>query len=291
MKWFRRLTAALLSLILAAPVAAAPSPAMWKFGDADTTIYLYGTIHALPANFRWRDAKLERVMASADTLVIETMIDKDPAAIARLMPPPDPSLPSILDRVPAKSRAPLSAMIAKAGLSPAQLDPMPTWQAAFYLMGAMMRDIGAERGAGVEQNLTPAFESGVSGPRKIEALETASSQLKLFEDLSEADQRELLAGLVDGSGDAKRDYAKMLKAWAAGDEKAIAKTFADDEDLTPHLRDVLLKKRNEAWTVWLKDRLNTPGTVLVAVGAGHLAGPLSVQSMLAAQGVKVERVR
>ena len=289
MKWFRRLTAALLSLILAAPAAA--SPAMWKFGDADTTIYLYGTIHALPANFRWRDAKLEKVLASADTLVIETMIDKDPAAIARLMPPPDPTLPPILDRVPAKSRAPLAAMIAKAGLTTAQLDPMPTWQAAFYMMGAMMRDIGAERGAGVEQNLTPAFESGTSGPRKIEALETASSQLKLFEDLSEADQRELLAGLVDGSGDAKLDYAKMLKAWASGNDKAIAKTFADDEDLTPHLRDVLLKKRNEAWTVWLKNRLGTPGTVLVAVGAGHLAGPMSVQSILAKEGVKVERVR
>ncbi|TZG28121.1 TraB/GumN family protein [Sphingomonas montanisoli] len=289
MKWFRRLTAALLSLILAAPAAA--SPAMWKFGDADTTIYLYGTIHALPANFQWRDAKLEKVLESADTLVIETMIDKDPAAIAKLMPPPDPTLPPILDRVPAKSRPPLAAMIAKAGLSPAQLDPMPTWQAAFYLMGAMMRDIGAERGAGVEQNLTPVFESGVSGPRKIEALETAASQLKLFEDLSEADQRELLAGLVDGSGDAKRDYAKMLKAWASGDDKAIAKSFAKDEDLTPHLREVLLKKRNEAWTVWLKDRLDKPGTVLVAVGAGHLAGPMSVQSMLAAQGVKVERVR
>jgi len=61
--------------------------------------------------------------------------------------------------------------------------------------------------------------------------------------------------------------------------------------MTPHLRDILIKQRNAAWTTWLKARLGTPGTVFVAVGAGHLAGPLSVQKMLAHQGVKVERVR
>jgi uncharacterized protein YbaP (TraB family) len=289
MKFARRWLAALLALILAAPAGAAP--AMWRFGDGDTTIYLYGTIHALPVDYKWRDARLEKVMASADTLVIETLIDKDPAVIARMFPPPDPTLPPILDRVEPKARPALAAMIAKAGLSNQTLDRMPTWQAAFMMMGAMMRDIGADRGAGVEQTLTPAFEGGEGGPRKIEALETASQQLALFADLSEADQRELLSGMVDGSGDAKSDYARMLRAWGSGNEKAIARAFERDEDLTPHLRDVLLKRRNEAWAVWLKNRLGTPGTVLVAVGAGHLAGPLSVQSMLAAEGVKVERVR
>jgi uncharacterized protein YbaP (TraB family) len=298
MKLFRRALAAVIALasplLAATPLSAgslqAPSPAMWKFGDADTTIYLYGTIHALPADYRWRDPKLEAAIAAADTLVIETLIDKDPGAIARLMPPPDPSLPPIAERVPAKSRKPLLALLQQSGLQEATLDRMPTWQAAFMLMGAMMRDVGAERGAGVEQSLVPSFENPTA-PKKIEALETASQQLKLFADLSEADQRELLTSMVDGRGNAKSDYAKMLKSWSRGDERAIAKAFESDEDLTPHLRDVLLKQRNAAWAKWLKNRLTTPGTVFVAVGAGHLAGPLSVQTMLAEEGVKVERIR
>ena len=156
------------------------------------------------------------------------------------------------------------------------------------LMGAMMRDLGVDRKAGVEQALDTSFTAAT---KKIEGLETTSQQLGYFAALSEADQRELLTGLVDGSGNAKTDYAKLIAAWSSGDEKALAKVVADDEDLTPHLREVLLRQRNANWAKWLKARLDRPGTVLVAVGAGHLAGPTSVQAMLEKQGVKVERVQ
>nr|WP_047167971.1 TraB/GumN family protein [Sphingomonas sp. Y57] len=293
MSLFRRALAALLALILAAPAVA--SPALWKFGDADTTIYLFGTIHALPPGYKWQDARIEKAMASSDTLVIETLLDKDPQAIASLFPPPDPSLPPILDRVPEKSRPAFTALLKKSGLDPAMLSRMPTWQASFMLMGAMMKDLGIQRDAGVEDSLVPAFGPPSPGakdgsPRKVEALETASEQLALFANLSEADQREMLASFADGQGDAKEDYAKLLAAWASGNEGAIAKAFADDKDLTPHLREILLRKRNANWAEWLKKRLATPGTVFVAVGAGHLAGPLSVQSMLAAEGIRVERI-
>ncbi|RYE55912.1 MAG: TraB/GumN family protein, partial [Rhizobiaceae bacterium] len=79
-------------------------------------------------------------------------------------------------------------------------------------------------------------------------------------------------------------------AWSRGDERAIARAFAEDKDLTPRLREVLLRQRNANWTTWLKERLATPGTVFVAVGAGHLAGPTSVQRMLAAEGIRVDRI-
>ena len=70
----------------------------------------------------------------------------------------------------------------------------------------------------------------------------------------------------------------------------LARAFAEDEDLTPHLREVLLRQRNANWTRWLKARLDKPGTVFVAVGAGHLAGPSSVRTMLIAEGIAVERI-
>lgn len=286
MTFLRRVFAILLALLITQPALAAP--ALWKIAQNNTTIYLFGTIHALPPGYQWQGPVLDKAVASADTLVIETLIDKDPSAIARLFPRPDPALPTILARVPEKSRAPLAAMMAKAGLAPNQLDQMPTWQAAFMMMGAMMRDLGVDRSNGVEQALDTRF-SGAT--KTIEGLETTSQQLGYFAALSEADQRELLTSIVDGSGDAKTDFARMVAAWSSGNEKALAKVIADDEDLTPHLRDVLLKERNANWAKWLKARLDRPGTVLVAVGAGHLAGPMSVQKMLESAGVKVERVQ
>ena len=57
------------------------------------------------------------------------------------------------------------------------------------------------------------------------------------------------------------------------------------------LMERLLWQRNRAWADWMAKRLDTPGTVFVAVGAGHLAGPRSVQADLAAKGLRVRRVQ
>jgi uncharacterized protein len=91
--------------------------------------------------------------------------------------------------------------------------------------------------------------------------------------------------------DPKAEFDAMLGAWAKGDDKAIATTFDDELRQSPELTDALLRNRNANWTAWLTKRLDTPGTVMVAVGAGHLAGVDSIQSMLAKQGVKVTRVQ
>ena len=40
----------------------------------------------------------------------------------------------------------------------------------------------------------------------------------------------------------------------------------------------------------LKQRLAKPGTVFIAVGAGHLAGNDSVQAQLAKHGIKAQRI-
>lgn len=292
---FRRALAPLLALLIVAPATAAP--ALWKFGDADTTIYLFGTIHALPPGYQWQDARIRKAMSAADTLVVETLIDKDPQAIARLFPPPDASLPPIIERVPPALRPRFLQQVGKAKISQASLDRMPTWQAAFVMMGATIKQLGIQRDAGVEAKIMPAFQpeaitatAPAARIRKVEALETASAQLELFATLPEADQRELLASMVDTQSAARTDYTSLLNSWTNGNQIEIARAFEKDEDLTPHLREVLLRRRNASWTEWLKKRLDVPGTVFVAVGAGHLAGPLSVRAMLEADGIKVQRI-
>jgi uncharacterized protein YbaP (TraB family) len=64
----------------------------------------------------------------------------------------------------------------------------------------------------------------------------------------------------------------------------------DDED-DPALVDMLLTRRNKAWARWIERRLDKPGSVFIAVGAGHLAGPGSVQDQLAAAGISAQRIQ
>ena len=59
-----------------------PKPALWKLADADTTIYLFGTVHVLPKNFAWRSPRIEAAIQSADSLVLEIADSGDAAKTA-----------------------------------------------------------------------------------------------------------------------------------------------------------------------------------------------------------------
>ena len=284
------------ALLLAACASAGPAPApnakpaLWKLADADTTIYLFGTIHALPPAYKWRDATLDGAFAKADTLVLEAVLDPDPAKSSALLlgMGRTAGLPPLIDRVPEAKRAALAGIIARSKLPIAFLNGMETWSAALMLVGVTLGDLGIGPDEGVEHKLEAEFRAA---GKPVDGLETAAQQLGYFDALSEEGQREFLLTLLDDPNKAKEDFNKMLTAWSRGDEAGIAASFDDEIELSPRLREILLVKRNAVWADWLTKRLDKPGTILVAVGAGHLAGPSSVRTMLAARGYKVERVQ
>ncbi len=271
--------------------SAAPArPAMWKVADKDTTIYLFGTIHLLPKGVEWRTPALDAAIAASDTLYLETDLGSDPMAAAQTMMRlgMSPGLPKIVERVPAAKRDAFRKMIADIGVPEAALDRMETWSAALTILAMSFRKMGLDPAAGVEQGLTASYK----GKKKpVKGLETVEQQFGYFDRLSEASQRAFLTGMIDNPADARKEFQAMLDAWKRGDVDAIARTFDSETALSPELRDVLMKRRNAAWAEWVAKRLDQPGTVMVAVGAGHLAGNDSVQRLLRSRGLKATRVQ
>ena len=53
-----------------------PGPALWKVADADTTIYLFGTVHALPQGKEWFDGRIERAFDASDEMVTEVDLQR-----------------------------------------------------------------------------------------------------------------------------------------------------------------------------------------------------------------------
>jgi uncharacterized protein YbaP (TraB family) len=278
----------LVSLLLAAPATA--RVALWQIDDGDTKIWLLGTIHALPAKVKWHSPAIDKAIGSANELVLETVVDHDPQKTTALILSlgSAPGLPPIAERIAPGKRPALAAMIAQTKVPTVAFDRLKTWAAAFLLVGLTVRDaVGDSNMSGVETQLAENF---TATKRPISGLETAAQQLGFFNTLSEEEQRRFLEDTVDTSKTARSDYKAMLRAWQKGDEDAIARSFSTEEDISPVLRDVLIRRRNAAWADWLAKRLQQPGQLLVAVGAGHLAGPDSVQKQLAARGIKVTRV-
>lgn len=289
------LAAAAAALTACAPqqapaASAAPRPAMWKLADADTTVYLFGTFHLLPQGHGWRTPAIEAAMASSEELVMEIGDLGDPMATAQAMMKlgVSPGLPPLVQRVPEDKRDELRTMIAESGIPAAVLDRMETWAAGLSLAAVMFKRLGLSADAGVERGLTQGYkEAG----KPIRGLETVEQQFGFFDGLSEEGQRAFLVGLLEDPAGTQKQFAAMLKAWSTGDVDGIAATFNDEVNMSAELRERLLARRNANWADWVADRMEQPGTVFVAVGAGHLAGEDSVQAMLKAKGLKAKRVQ
>jgi uncharacterized protein YbaP (TraB family) len=82
----------------------------------------------------------------------------------------------------------------------------------------------------------------------------------------------------------------IVEAWKKGDAETLAKLMNEEDD-APELMELLLHNRNRTWANWIKARMDRPGTVFLAVGAGHLAGKGSVQQELATKGIASTRIQ
>jgi hypothetical protein len=269
---------------------AAARPAMWKLADEDTIIYLFGTFHLLPKGQDWRTPAFEQALGQSQELVLEVADVGDPNAAAGAMMKlgMSPRLPPIAERVPEDKRPALKAMIAESGVPEAVLDRLETWAAGLSLIGVTFKRLGLDPELGVETQIEGPFRKG---GKTVLGLETVEEQFGFFDGLSEEAQRAFLVGVLDESEETREQFRAMLKAWATGDLEAIAATFNDETQMSPELREALMTRRNQRWADWLDKRMDRPGTVFVAVGAGHLAGEGSVQAMLRKHGLKAKRVQ
>ena len=203
-----------LALILSSCVQARVGhPALWRVRSPTATIYLFGSIHALPADEQWRTPALTKAEAEADTLVLElTDIDdqeKVKAAVREVAFAPN--LPDVLDRVPAAKRAGLAALLARSGTPLSVLKTYKTW--AVYLFGLTpieFSEIGVDSAEGVERKLSADFKAA---SKPITGLETFKYQLGIFDALPEAVQRKLLAQAVDEMPKARAEFFQTLRAW------------------------------------------------------------------------------
>lgn len=293
MKTLSALFTALL-VFLAAPFAQADTPAqparpaLWKVADKDTTIYLFGTVHALPAGIAWYRGPVAEAFESAREVVTE-IPETEPAQMqaivaAKALLPRDQTLRGLMTPV---ERAKFEAGLATLKVPAGGFDRFEPWFAAITLASLPLIREGYVPDNGVE-NVLEARAQKLGRVRT--GLETPEYQLGLFDSLPAAVQKLYLLEVVESLPDMAKDLSEIIAAWKAGDADHLARLMNEQED-DPEVMRILLFQRNKAWADWIKARLDKPGKVFIAVGAGHLAGPGSVQDELTARGVTFTRVQ
>ncbi len=273
----------------AAAAAAAADPAIWVIRDADSTIYLFGTVHLMRPGLDWMTPEVRDAFTSADELWLELDDPSDQAAAVPLIQQygisPQTPLSTLLTT---EEFATLDTAARSIGLSGAAMDPMRPWLAGLTLSVAPLTRAGFDPSAGIDMMLrTQAVERGLP----IRGLETMEQQIRFFATMDEADQIAFLRQTLDSYESAAEMLDQLAGHWSAGDMDALyALGGAELKTQYPGFHDILLTNRNADWARQIQEELAGSGDVFIAVGALHLAGPDSVQEQLEDLGIEAERL-
>lgn len=270
------------------PQAEGAGPALWVVRDADSTLYLFGTVHVLRPTTAWGSARVDAAFDSADQIWFEISNPDDQAAILPLIQQhgisPDRPLSSLLT---AEEMEALNALAASAGMPAGQVDVFRPWFAGLVLSIAPSLKAGYDPLSGVETILKARAEAA---GKPINGLETIDKQVAILAGMSEADQLAFLRTLLEAWEDATIELDRMVGAWATGDVALLEEIAVDEMQAeAPALYEALLVRRNTDWADQIQTLLEGSGTIFMAVGAAHLAGDDSVQEILEDRGVTVAR--
>lgn len=279
----------MIAALAASPAAALPTlevrpapspseqPALWVLSDADTTIYLFGTFHALDERTDWFARSVRAAFDSADELVLETIVPTDPAE--------------------------LFAMLRRHSLA------APMVAGAPVVGGPVVGNARGSFAATAGQAMAASRSAGLTVERGADAVlrRIADAQGKPIDGLESFDvQLAMLAALPVAAAvphtvfpraaaparppDTKRMLLDMRSAWKRGDASSFANVLGSLEAQSPTTYQRMFVDRNNHWARWIAERMERPGTVFVAVGTGHLIGRDSVQRKLNHHGFTATRI-
>jgi len=288
----RGLLAAAFALALApAAMADTIDPALYVVRDADSTMYLYGTIHVRPTGSDWGDEQVRAAIRESQEVWTEIEISPQTEAatqqsMLQLGMSPDRPLSSWLTE---EQNTQLAAAAQRVGIPVQNLHGMKPWFAGLLLSVMPIIQAGYNPASGVDRAVDAfAEEHG----KTMRTFETADQQLSFFANLSDEAQVQML---LDGMREASAGMAifnQMNAGWEQGDTTVLERLIVTEmRTAYPEFYAAFFTNRNNAWMTVIDRELAGSGVDFIAVGAGHLVGPEGLVDQLRARGHTVERVR
>lgn len=281
----RALLACAAGVALCGPALA--DPALWKVSDADSEIYLFGSVHIFTREMDdWRSDAFDAILKSADHVVFEVVMDLEAYSTVTQFTMTKGMLAGgkgLSELLSAEDHGKVQAAAERAGIDGAMLERMQPWLATLTLMNAAM----PKSSAGVEMLLDAEV-----APERKRGLETAEEQMGFFAD---APLDEQIAGLISAADGVEAGLVGMLDpliaAWESGDTAALLATInAQIQPGDRAMMERLIDERNQRWLTPIEKLLADNDESLLVVGAAHLVGPMGVPSLLQERGYTVERV-
>src|SRR5438105_13428567 len=213
--------AAIAAASPASPPASAPAiasrannadPAIYVVRDADTTIYLFGTFHALDSKTEWFNDQVKVAFEKSDELVLETLLPEGPPKPAALKGPP---APPVALRMPVASSA--------------------SFLATTRMAISAGRSQGMQVGNGADMVLRRIAEAQ---GKPVEGLESLQSQLNMFNRMpaaapAAAPRAGEPVATAPSMESLQKSRAEMKTAWERGDQSVVVRMLGQVEQSAP----------------------------------------------------------
>ena len=274
----------------AAEATLVADPAIWRVKGAHGTVYLFGSVHVMKPNVVWESAKVKAALESSDVLYLEIANIDDTASVQPMVLQFGIDTDHPLSTKVSKDDLELLDAAAKGlGLTEQMFEPMQPWLASMTLSIVPMVKAGFAPTSGIDLKL---LAESKETKKPVKGFETMAEQMHMLADVSQAEQVKMLHKELAELDKSTAQTNEVVVAWEHGDVEKIGRI--DNEELAtkyPAEYKRIVVDRNVRWAATLDGLLKDPqtGTVFVAVGAGHLAGPDSVLKMLEKDGWKAVR--
>jgi uncharacterized protein YbaP (TraB family) len=283
--------AGLLLLAFGAQTALARGESsVWSMKGARNTVYLAGSVHALPKGHAEFPEQLERAYQAADVIVLEVDLDDmNPLDAVKFITsngtlPAEQSLKDVVGPKPYERIVALATSLEVPEVVIAKLEP---WAAALILTQFALNKTGFDANLGIDMQIT---ERARTDGKPVEGLETVIDQLSVFDNRSFEEQTRFLLDSTDDAPKLNEDLQKLISAWRAGNLRALEKEFLKEREKSPELYDALLGARNRQWLPKIEALLDEDRDYLVVVGALHFVGREGLLALLRSDGHKAVAV-
>jgi len=282
----RGLAGALLLATLAVGADARGTSSVWVMKGAKNTVYLAGSVHALPRENAELPPQLERAYAAARSVVMEVDLDDmDPLEAVQFVTSRGtlPEGETLGDVIGAEGYAKVAKLAATLEVPEAVVSKLEPWAAAMVLTQFALMKTGYDPQLGIDMQLVGRARND---GKPVDGLETVIDQLGIFDGRSVDEQKRFLLESADDAPKLADDLRRLINAWRAGDLKALETELTKERAQAPGLYDELLGTRNRKWLPKIEALLDRDQDVLVVVGALHFVGHDGLLELLTKAGHK-----
>jgi uncharacterized protein len=272
----------------AAPATTDADPAMWVIRDADTTIYLFGTMHMVRPGLTWFDEAVADAFNASTELRVEVNLPAEMAQMGpAMMTAATNGTGTLTSRMTEVQRTEYVAAMERLGVPYQQLEQFDAWFVSLQFVLQLTQRAGLSPENGADGILLAAAQRrGMT----ITAFESGADQVGFLDSMPESEQIDGLLMILRDMPAAVSYFNRLSDAWSSGDVDASLALINEARTSGPAQHRIMFTDRNRRWADSIEQRMQQPGTVFVAVGAGHLVGDDSVQAFLAQRGITATRV-